>query len=237
MILKNPVHPLLDTPKNRKEISNLSQKQWNKLSNTQKLSRIALCEQLGDFSLIKIEYNRDNLIKEYIIEKNDTDEKLKQNLGEIIKKLEEDLKTRQTEYDELKNDMELIKLTKKSIKTELEVVKCKNKQLESLNKKLTLTKIQQEKEIEKLNDAISHEKDAGLYLKLKESEANVRNLNMKMTNMIHSNEYYKCKSRLNKKEYKNKLLKTRIHNIGVIFNGIVELCPDQFQELSDEINQ
>lgn len=235
MSLKNPLRPLDDTSKNRKRLESLSQSQWDDLSNAQKLSRIALCKKIGDFSLIKFEYDLEQIIKNYNIDKNASRDRNKQNSEETIKKLEENLKTHQVEHEELMDDMEEVKLERKKYKNELKLSEHKIKKLENEIKKLnTITQ-------EKSNS--SNEDIDLLNIKLKDSEAKIYTLKAKISRekckeyKTFESEYLECKSLLEEKDNEIKLLKAKLSNITTILSEVKVFCWDKFQELSDEINQ
>ena len=235
MSLKNPLRPLDDTPKNRKRLESLSQSQWDDLSNAQKLSRIALCKKIGDFSLIKFEYDLEQIIKNYNIDKNASRDRNKQNSEVTIRKLEEDLKTHQVEHEELMDDMEEVKLERKKYKNELKLSEHKIKKLENEIKKLnTITQ-------EKSNS--SNEDIDLLNIKLKDSEAKIDTLKAKISRekckeyKTFESEYLDCKSLLEEKDNEIKLLKAKLSNITTILSEVKVFCWDKFQELSDEINQ
>lgn len=235
MSLKNPLRPLDDTPKNRKRLESLSQNQWDDLSNAQKLSRIALCKKIGDFSLIKFEYDLEQIIKNYNIDKNASRDRNKQNSEVTIRKLEEDLKTHQVEHEELMDDMEEVKLERKKYKNELKLSEHKIKKLENEIKKLnTITQ-------EKSNS--SNEDIDLLNIKLKDSEAKIDTLKAKISRekckeyKTFESEYLDCKSLLEEKDNEIKLLKAKLSNITTILSEVKVFCWDKFQELSDEINQ
>lgn len=242
MSLKNPLRPLADTEKNKKELRGLSQTQWDDLSNAQKLSRIALCKKIGDFSLIKFEYDLDQIIKNYNLDKNGTRRQIKQGYEENISKREEtiaslecEIKSRDVKYHSLKKEYKQSTIELEREKTENINLKQEhedkiqhiNEKLASRKERYTYLQNEHRKLVLELEREIS--KNKNLTGKIKTLETNFEKEINELKSRLKSidNEYEKKIKGMNveMERLKKENERVRCELSGYINNPLIDLRP------------
>lgn len=152
MSLKNPVRPIADSTANKKKLRILTEKEWEGFSDAMKLSRIALCEELKDFSLINIKYDRDEIIKRYNRRKNKSQDLIEEEHTKTINKYDEKIITLQ---ENIKSQEE----NYKNLYAEAKEIKAENKKLVKENKSLEDQCTEQNNTIENLRANLEKSKN------------------------------------------------------------------------------
>lgn len=176
MPLKNPVRPLCDSSKNKTELSKLSQKEWEDLSDAKKLSRIALCEELKDFTLLNVKYDRDEIISRYNGRKNRKQNQIKKEYEETTVKHKETIVNHEEKICSLKENLKAKRNKIVELNTKISELETEN---EDLKKKL---KSVNPNEFEMLKETIvsTEKSNYSLSLQLRTSQSINKDLEAKI---------------------------------------------------------
>ena len=161
--MKNPVPPLANTEENRKELEKITPEIWDELTDSKKLGRIALHESLKNSNLLKIEYDKEKIIKNYNRERNSkfrkrNKESLNQDCSKKIDKLIQEKCELQEEKISLEDERDLLREEKNKLEKDKEIL---DKNYNTINRRYNraLKAIEDQKfypeEISRLNTLIN----------------------------------------------------------------------------------